>query len=232
MPELPRTPPGWRASVGVCDDDDRLRDVLRRALTHEGLNVRGTATGTEAVRAFASEPPDLLILDVGLADRDGHDVCRTLRRRGALFPVLFLSARTELPDRLAAFRAGGDDYLVKPFELAELIVRVHALLRGAGASPGDVRDRGLVLDLASHTALFGGHQIPLTPREFRVLAALAGQRGVPVARSVLCTSGWADPSSVSANALDSCLARIRSKLRRAGAPGAISTVRGFGYVLR
>ena len=139
-------------SAGVCEDDHELRGVVRDALAREGFAVRATASGTEAVRSFANDPPDVLVLDVGLPDADGRDVCQALRARGVRAPVLFLSARDGVADRLSGFHAGGDDYLTKPFALAELLVRVHALraARGArrrrrspgpGPRPGRARDR-------------------------------------------------------------------------------------------
>src|SRR4051794_40600142 len=109
--------------VGVCEDDAGLRSVLVRALSAEGFSVRATATGREAVEAFSSSTPELLVLDVGLPDADGRDVCQALRSHGVSAPVLFLTARDALPDRLSGFHAGGDDYMTKPFALAELIVR-------------------------------------------------------------------------------------------------------------
>ncbi len=130
------------ATAGVCEDDDELRGVVRSALEREGLTVRATASGTEAVRAFGDEPPDVLVLDIGLPDADGRDVCQALRARGVRRPVLFLTARDALPDRLSGFHAGGDDYLTKPFALAELLVRVHALLpRRAGPAPAPTERR-------------------------------------------------------------------------------------------
>jgi two-component system response regulator MprA len=122
--------------IGLCEDDSDLRSVLLRALRAEGYDVRATLTGHEAVEAFSTTPPDLLVLDVGLPDADGRDVCQALRGHGVTAPVIFLTARDALPDRLAGFRAGGDDYLTKPFALAELIVRVQALLRRGGAATG------------------------------------------------------------------------------------------------
>src|ERR1700712_5620442 len=118
-----------RPTAGICEDDDELRGVLRDALERDGLTVRATATGADAVAAFGDDAPDVLVLDVGLPDADGRDVCQALRARGVTTPVLFLTARDALTDRLSGFHAGGDDYLTKPFALAELLVRVHALLR-------------------------------------------------------------------------------------------------------
>src|SRR3954471_18140969 len=126
-------------TAGICEDDDELRGVLRRALEAEGLTVRATASGTEAVHSFAGRPPDVLVLDIGLPDADGRDVCQALRARGVSSPVLFLTARDAVPDRISGFHAGGDDYLTKPFVLAELIVRIHALLRRGGNAPSEPR---------------------------------------------------------------------------------------------
>ena len=139
-----------KASAGICEDDDELRGVVRQALEREGYAVRATASGSEAVSAFSDNPPDVLILDVGLPDADGRDVCQALRARGVVTPVLFLTARDALTDRLSGFHAGGDDYLTKPFALAELLVRVQALLRRAGASVSLSVSGGLTLDPASH----------------------------------------------------------------------------------
>src|SRR4051812_14140702 len=123
------------ARVGICEDDAALRSVLARALAAEGFEVRTTASGREAVQVFSSSAPELLVLDIGLPDADGRDVCQALRSHGVACPVLFLTARDALSDRLSGFHAGGDDYLTKPFALAELIVRVGALLRRARPAP-------------------------------------------------------------------------------------------------
>ena len=121
--------------AGICEDDDELRGVLRDALEREGFAVRATASGAEAVQRVRRGPARRAVLDVGLPDADGRDVCQALRARGVRAPVLFLTARDALPDRLSGFHAGGDDYLTKPFALAELLVRVQALC-GAGRRPG------------------------------------------------------------------------------------------------
>src|SRR3954447_27038403 len=121
------------AAAGICEDDDELRGVVRDALSRAGLSVRATASGAEAVRSFGENPPDVLVLDIGLPDADGRDVCQALRARGVIVPVLFLTARQALTDRLSGFHAGGDDYLTKPFAVAELLVRVRAPLRRSGA---------------------------------------------------------------------------------------------------
>ena len=220
------------ASAGVCEDDDELRGVLRGALEREGLTVRATGSGAEAVRAFGSDPPDVLVLDIGLPDADGRDVCQALRARGVTSPVLFLTARDAVPDRLSGFHAGGDDYLTKPFVLAELIVRIHALLRRAGATEPEPSAAGVVLDPAAHAAAFGARSVTLTPTEFRVLAALASRPGEVLRRSQLTAVAWPHGGIVHDNTLDAYIARIRRKLREIGAPEAVETVRGVGYVLR
>jgi two-component system OmpR family response regulator len=218
-------------SAGVCEDDDELRGVVRDALKRDGFEVRTTASGAEAVRSFSDDPPDVLVLDIGLPDADGRDVCQALRARGLMAPVLFLTARDALTDRLSGFHAGGDDYLTKPFALAELLVRVHALVR-RGASDAPVRSpSGLVLDPARHAAGHGDQEIALTPTEFRLLAALAARPGTVVRRATLVAAAWPDGAVVHDNTLDAYIARIRRKLRRSGAPEAIETTRGVGYRL-
>jgi two-component system OmpR family response regulator len=225
-------------TAGLCEDDDELRGIVREALERAGFRVLVTATGSEAVAAFADAPLDVLILDVGLPDADGRDVCQALRARGVTSPVLFLTARDALSDRLSGFHAGGDDYLTKPFALAELLVRVEALRRRAPAPPppsgpdGDGTASGLTLDPATHAITRGDARVPLTPTEFRLLAAMAARPGTVVRRATLVAAGWPDGAIVHDNTLDAYLARIRRKLRQAGAAEAIHTLRGVGYELR
>ena len=145
-------------------------------------------------------------------------------------PVLFLTARDALTDRLSGFHAGGDDYLTKPFALAELLVRVDALVR-RGASAPEPSPAGLTLDPAAHAVIHDGERVALTPTEFRLLAALAARPGAVVRRRALVAAGWPDGAIVSENTLDAYLARIRRKLRTAGAPAAVETARGVGYLL-
>jgi two-component system OmpR family response regulator len=220
------------ATVGLCEDDDELREIVRRALERDGFAVRATISGNEAVRSFGEEPPGALVLDIGLPDADGRDVCQALRARGVVSPVLFLTARDALTDRLSGFHAGGDDYLTKPFAIAELLVRVHALVR-RGPAPGAVTSpSGLLLDPARHAASVGEEAVSLTPTEFRLLATLAAAPGTVVRRAALLASGWPDGALVHDNTLDTYVARIRRKLRESGAPEVIQTVRGVGYRLR
>jgi two-component system response regulator MprA len=221
------------AKIGLCEDDAGLCSVLTRALRSEGFEVRATMTGHAAVEAFSSAPPDLLLLDIGLPDADGRDVCQALRSHGVAVPVLFLTARDALPDRLAGFHAGGDDYLTKPFALAELIVRVRALLRRAAPPDAPLPlAGGLRLDPAGHALRHGETTVSLTPTEFRILAALAARPGDVLRRPELTAAAWPEGAIVHANTLDTYIGRLRRKLVEAGGEQAIETVRGVGYALR
>jgi two-component system OmpR family response regulator len=215
--------------VGICEDDEQLRSLLVRALTAEDLDVQATATGRDAVREFTAQPPDVLVLDIGLPDADGRDVCQALRAHGVDAPVLFLTARAQLTDRLAGFHAGGDDFLVKPFALAELRVRVQALLKRRAVTPAV--DDGLRLDPSRHAVSAGARAETLTPTEFRLLAVLVAAPGVVVRRHELVAAAWPHGAIVNDNTLDAYLGRLRRKLRSLEVPQRIETVRGVGYAL-
>jgi two-component system response regulator MprA len=215
--------------IGICEDDARLRSVLTRALTDEGFEVRAVAGGRLAVQQFSAAPPDLLVLDVGLPDADGRDVCQALRAHGVDAPVIFLTARGQLTDRLSGFHAGGDDYLTKPFALAELLVRIQALLKRRRE---DGESSELELDAATHGIRVGDRATPLTPTEFRLLAALAARPGEVVRRRELASAAWPDGAIVHDNTLDAYIMRLRRKLREVEADAEIATARGVGYVLR
>jgi two-component system response regulator MprA len=223
---MPGTP-----TAGICEDDHELRQVIRRALELEGFEVHATATGTEALRRYGADPPDVLVLDIGLPDADGRDVCQALRAQGVGCPVLFLTAKSDLTDRLSGFHAGGDDYLGKPFALAELLVRVHALHRRA-PNAAAAQNHGFVLDAAAHAIVHGERRVRLTPTEFRLLAVLAAKPGEVVRRAALVAAGWPDGAVVHDNTLDAYLARIRRKLRDAEASVGVTTARGIGYTLQ
>jgi two-component system response regulator MprA len=220
------------AQIGICEDDAELRSLLTRTLRAEGFEVRGTATGHEAVALFSAAPPDLLVLDIGLPDADGRDVCQALRSHGVGAPVLFLTARDALTDRLSGFHSGGDDYLTKPFAIAELIVRVQALLKRAnGPAEPTAPATGLRMDAATHAAHNGDRLVPLTPTEFRLLAALAARPGEVVRRRELTAAAWPDGAIVHDNTLDAYVGRLRRKLRELGSDAEIKTARGVGYTL-
>jgi two-component system, OmpR family, response regulator len=219
-------------TVGVCEDDDELRGILRDALQRAGMTVRPTVSGTEAVDIFTARPPDLLILDIGLPDADGRDVCQALRARGVTSPVLFLTARGSVTERVSGFNAGGDDYLTKPFALAELLVRVTALLRRRGPDPAPADPPAFRLDPGRHSLRHDDREAALTPTEFRILAALAAAPGEVVRHATLVAAAWPDGARVHDNTLHVYLARIRRKLRAVGSAAEVDTVRGVGYRLR
>ena len=212
--------------VLVVEDDLALREVLARSLREEGYDVITARDGGSAM-ALAGSPFAAVVLDVGLPDADGRDLCQALRARGVDAPVLFLTAADRLPDRLAGFAAGGDDYLTKPFHLAELVARLRALLRRPAPAP--VPDAVVHLDPAGHRLVGSAGSTPLTPTEFRILAALMASPGVVLRRRELVRVGWSDGSHVNDNTLDQYVARVRRKLADVGGPDAISTARGVGY---
>jgi two-component system, OmpR family, response regulator len=217
--------------IGICEDDGELRSVLTRTFDGENFTVDATMTGHEAVERFTANPPDLLVLDIGLPDADGRDVCQALRVHGVMAPVIFLTARGALTDRLSGFSAGGDDYLAKPFEISELVARARALLRRA-APVGGPADGGLQLDPTVHALRIGQRVEQLTPTEFRIFAALAAKPDTVLRRAELVASAWPDGAIVHDNTLDTYIARLRRKLDRLDADSAIATVRGVGYALR
>jgi two-component system, OmpR family, response regulator len=216
--------------VLVVEDDFELRDVLLRGLEEEGFATSGLGSGRELLERVAVELPDLLILDVGLPDSDGRDVCQALRAQGIQIPVLFLTARDALTDRVTGFSAGGDDYVSKPFAFAELVARVRALLRRA--SPDVSAETGLLrLDPVAHAMFVGDERTVLTPTEFRVLARLVMSPGATIRRGDLIRTAWPHGAHVRPNTLDAYIARLRRKLGSFPDAPRITTVHGVGYTL-
>jgi len=215
-------------TVLVVEDDEELRRLLDRALREEGFEVEAVASGAAALASVEAGEPDVLVVDIGLPDADGRDVCQALRARGVQTPVLFLTARDALVDRIAGFDAGGDDYLPKPFALAELVVRLRALLRRAGVN-SSVDVAGLRLDPVTHTVSDDAGEVPLTPTEFRLRARLLANPGEAVRRRDLVRAGWPHGAIVRENTLDTYVARLRRKLRLLEAAPAVATVHGVGY---
>jgi len=215
--------------ITIVEDDADLRRVLVEGLQEEDFDVRACTTGAEVLASVEGRVPDALVVDIGLPDADGRDVCQALRARGVQAPVLFLTARDALPDRLAGFSSGGDDYMTKPFALDELIARLHALLRRG--SPVVAEVGGMRLDPAAHAVSCGGKVARVTPTEFRLLAALAARPGEVVRRRELVHAAWPHGAMVHDNTLDAYLARLRRKLRELDGSPEISTVHGVGYSL-
>jgi two-component system OmpR family response regulator len=219
------------ALILLVEDDQGLRAVLKRSLEEEGFAVSGAGSGVEAMERVSAEAPDALVIDVGLPDADGRDLCQALRAQGVQSPVVFLTARDALTDRLAGFGAGGDDYLTKPFSLAELAARLRAVLSRAGVD-GRVTVAGLSLDPTTHEASNGERSVRLTPTEFRLLGALAARPEQVVARRELVRAAWPEGAVVHDNTIDVYLARLRRKLRTLPNAPAIGTVHGVGYRLQ
>jgi DNA-binding response OmpR family regulator len=217
--------------VLVLEDDQELRRLLRRGLTEEGFDVVASGSAADLLARVASVEPEALIVDIGLPDADGRDVVQALRAQGISAPVIFLTARDALPDRLAGFAAGGDDYLTKPFAFAELVARLWALIRRGGTDSA-TQAGGLRLDPATHAATCGNGTVDLTPTEFRVLARLATQPGETVRRRVLVQAGWPHGAIVHDNTLDVYIATLRRKLRDLPDAPEIVTAHGVGYSLR
>ena len=225
------TLPGMEgAKVMVVEDDLDLRGVLLRGLQEEGFSAVGAGSGAELLARIDPEDPDALIVDIGLPDTDGRDVCQALRAQGRSLPVLFLTARDTLTDRVTGFSAGGDDYVTKPFAFAELVARLHALLRRAGADP-TIETQGLRLDPVAHVASAADRKVSLTPTEFRLLARLVSDRGTAVRRRDLVRTGWPHGARVRDNTLDAYVARLRRKLAELPDAPHITTVHGVGYIL-
>lgn len=214
--------------VLIVEDEHGLRDVLARGMREEGFDVLTAVDGSSALRSVDARV-DAVVLDIGLPDSDGRDVCHAMRASGVDAPVVFLTARDNLVDRLSGFSAGGDDYLCKPFHLSELAARVRAVLRRAGRSAA-VEANGLRLDPVAHVLeAADGVRVPLTPTEFRLMACLMSTPGAAVRRHVLLRAAWPEGAMVSDNTLDQYLARLRRKLRDAGSTRGIHTLRGVGY---
>ena len=221
--------------VLVVDDDRALRDALRRALSLAGYEVELAEGGQHGLTQIASTVPDAVVLDVGMPDIDGLEVCRRLRQTGNRVPVLMLTARDAIEDRIDGLDAGADDYLVKPFDVGELKARLRALMRRAGAGSGDpdaVAFEELELDTGRHGARVGDNFVELTRTEFQLLELLMLNPRRVLAHSVIYDRVWGYDFGPESNALRVYVGYLRRKLEEAGARPLIHTVRGVGYVLR
>jgi two-component system, OmpR family, response regulator PrrA len=219
--------------VLVVDDEASVRHALERALRLEGFAVSTAAGGNEALAAVAQRPPSVIVLDVSMPDLDGVSVVRRLRADGLDVPVCILSARDEVHDRVAGLQAGADDYLVKPFAIAELTARLHALLRRRREpGPGPVVVGDLVVDVRRHVATRAGRDLELTRREFDLLEVFARHVGQVLSREQLLRLVWGYAADVETNVVDVFVGYVRRKLEAAGEPRMLRTVRGVGWALR
>jgi two-component system OmpR family response regulator len=223
---------GLHPKLLIAEDDAPLRDVLVRTFRAEGFSPAAVGTARELLERAAREAPDALVIDVGLPDGDGRDLCQALRARGVQAPVLFLTARDSLTDRLSGFSAGGDDYVTKPFEIEEVLVRLRALLRRAAPEDSDPSVAGFEMDPTQLTVSSDGAAESLTPTEFRLLAALAARQGKAMTRRDLIRTAWPHGAIVQDNTLDVYIARLRRKLRQLPRASEITTVHGHGYRLK
>lgn len=229
--------PAPLAAILVVDDDEPIRDAVERGLELHGYAVDGAPDAEVALTSVARRPPDLLVLDIGLPGMSGIDLCQRLRDVGVEVPVLMLSARDQVGDRVAGLQAGADDYLVKPFALDELVARVQALLRRARATPPAADPSVVVagplwIDTARRIATVGGARLELSRREFDLLATFAANSGIVLSRIRLLELVWGYDFEVDTNVVDVFVGYLRRKLDAAGSPRLIETVRGVGFVLR
>ena len=222
--------------VLVVDDDPQLREALSRALELDGYGVSTASNGVKALDAISAERPDVMVLDVMMPYVGGLDVCRTLRDRKDRMPILVLTARDEVGDRVAGLDAGADDYLTKPFALEELRARLRALLRRTASEEADESERlsydDLVLDPLARTVHRGDRSIDLTRTEFALLELLMRNAGRPLQRDVIMDRVWGWESEPTSNSLEVFVGYLRRKTEAEGEPRLIHTVRGVGYVLR
>ncbi|MFD6300179.1 response regulator transcription factor [Streptomyces sp. NPDC060235] len=222
-----------RGRVLVVDDDAAIRRSLERGLRLGGFTVDLADGGRSALEVLRRIPPDAIVLDISMPDLSGIDVCRTLRGENNDVPVLMLSALDETADRIAGLQAGGDDYLVKPFALQELVLRLEALLRRRPPKDTDtVRVGGLSLDPAAREVSLDGRRLDLTRREFELLHVLALNTGIVLGRDQLLDRVWGYDFDVRTDAVDTFVSYLRRKLETAGRARIIHTVRGVGFVLR
>ena len=217
-------------TVACCEDDPAITRLLGECFAVAGHTAVFARSGAQAIERFGDDNRiDVLVLDIGLPDMDGRDLCRVLRANGQQAPVLFLSALGEVHDIVQGFASGGLDYVVKPFSVPELLARIGALARRTIPTE---RIDGLHLDLHRFALCNGDEARQLTPTEFRLAAELLAHTGLLVRRSDLVDAAWVPGAHVNGNTLDTYLHRLRRHLTELGSDATIHTVRGVGYILR
>jgi len=221
------------ARILVVEDERKVLRSLERGLQGEGYDVVAAATGEEGFQQATAQPFDCIVLDLLLPGRDGLQVLADLRQTGSKVPVLILTARDAVEDRVIGLDAGADDYLVKPFAFAELLARLRVLLRRERAGPETVLRAGdLEVDLLNRRACRAGQELALTQREFEVLAYFLRHKNQVVTRDMLGRDVWKEPNYALTNVIDVYINILRRKLELPGMPALIHTLRGVGYSLR
>jgi two-component system, OmpR family, response regulator MprA len=218
----------------VVDDEPNVRESLQIALGVAGYNVEVAPGGAEALDRASADPPDLMVLDVLMPGVDGLEVCRKLRANGSDLPVLMLTARDEVPDRVAGLEAGADDYLVKPFALEELLARIRSLLRRAKPAEGSaaLQFADVTLDYDSYQITRGERRLDLTRTEFLLLELFMRNPRRVLPKRTIFEAVWGYDFGLASNSLEVYVGYLRKKLEENGEPRLIHTVRGVGYVLR
>lgn len=223
-----------REVVLIIEDDEYLASVLSRILANEGFEVLTAPDGETGLSKALDSQPDLVILDVGLPRRDGVDLTRTLRARGFGAPMLMLTARAAVSDRVSGLDAGADDYLPKPFEYSELLARVKALLRRAAmaAASSQLRVRDITLDPMSRRVEKNGKPLELTQKEYALLEYLMRNEGRPVTRQQIARTVWKSTPEPETNVVDVYINYLRKKLGDTRDRQLVHTVRGVGYMIK
>lgn len=224
-------------TVLVVDDDEDVLASVERGLRLSGFHVLVARDGAQALRSVNEHAPDAIVLDMNMPVLDGAGVVTALRALGNEVPICVLSARASVDDRISGLESGADDYLVKPFVLAELVARIKALLRRRTdtqppATPGAITVGPLEVDVAGYRALLNGAEIELTKREFELLSTLARNVGVVLSRERLLELVWGYDFAADTNVVDVFVGYLRRKLEVDGAPRLLHTIRGVGFVLR
>lgn len=213
----------------VIEDEKKLSDFIKKGLTQEGLSVDTACTAEEAAKQSLNGVYDVILLDVNLPDRDGFSVLKALREEGDTTPVLMLTARGSVDDKVRGLEAGANDYLTKPFAFRELIARIRVLLRAPQAQTDVLAAGNLVFDVRARKVSRGGKPVTLTNKELALLEVLMRSAGRPVSRVVLWEHAWEGSFEVDSNVLDVHVSRLRRKLAAGGKGELIQTVHGIGY---
>ena len=225
--------PDVKEHILVVEDDRSVRDAIERALQFEGYEVTTARDGAEGLQAVLNGHPDAIVLDVMMPHVDGLEACRRIRARGDTTPILMLTARHEVSDRVDGLDAGADDYMVKPFALEELLARIRALLRRSTGATTDVHIAGdMRMDVGTREVSRGDRRIELTKTEFDLLELLMENTGLVLSRDTIYERIWGYDFETSSNSLDVYIGYLRRKTEVDELPRLIHTVRGVGYVVR